>query len=89
MIGPPGLPKVGRRVFSFVRNNGAAAARYRWRAAKWVLGLYFAGVIAHSGHHMSFYLHDGLGTSLTAGLTGAPTSFVWPADLIRTLIALG
>src|SRR5438445_153122 len=44
MIGPPGLPKVGRRVFSFVRNNGAAAARHRWCAAKWVVGLYFAGV---------------------------------------------
>ena len=88
MIGPPGLPKVGRRVFSFVRKNGAAAARHRWGAAKWVVGLYFAGVVAHFGHHMSFYLHAGIGQSLNAGLTGAPTSLVWPADLIVALIAL-
>jgi hypothetical protein len=88
MIGPPGLPKVGRRIYSFVRKNGQVA-RHRGLALKWALGLYFAGVLAHSGHHMAYYLPEGLGPSLAAGLTGAPTSLAWPADLIATLITLG
>ena len=87
MIGPPGLPKVGRRVFRFA---GAATARSRAHAMtwKWVAGLYFAGVLAHFSHHMAFDLPAGIDPSLDEALTSAPISLVWPADLIGTLITL-
>ena len=86
MIGPPGLPKYGRRVFAF-----AAPKRSRLRqhqhSWKWVTGLYLAGVLAHFSHHM-VALPDGSNPSSEA-LTSAPLSLVWPADLIETLITLG
>ncbi len=87
MIGPPGLPKVGRPVSSLARDK-RGAAHDRWRMLKWAGGLYLAGVVAHSGHHMAYYLSEGIGLSLAAGLTEAPTSLAWPADLIATLMAL-
>ncbi len=86
MIGPPGLPKLGRRIFSF-----AASPPARWRAPlqlKWVAGLYLAGVLAHFGHHMAFDLPAGMDPSLDEALISAPVSLVWPADLIGTLMAL-
>lgn len=87
MIGPPGLPKIGRRVFSF------AAARPIRRPAqlqplKWAAGLYLAGVLAHFSHHMAFDLPAGIDPSLDAALISVPVSLVWPADLIGTLIKL-
>jgi hypothetical protein len=84
MIGPPGLPKYGRRVFAF-----AAPKRSRLRqhhhSWKWVTGLYLAGVLAHFSHHM-VGLPDGSSPSSEA-LASAPVSLVWPADLMKTLIA--
>ena len=51
MIGPPGLPKLGRRVFSFAAGKPLQTGeRHAW---KWVTGLYFAGVLAHFSHHMA------------------------------------
>jgi len=50
MIGPPGLPKLGRRVF------GRARTREQEHTWKWVAGLYLAGVLAHFSHHMAFDL---------------------------------
>jgi hypothetical protein len=87
MIGPPGLPKVGRRVFSFAR-GGQKPARERLLLLKWVVGLYFAGVLAHFSHHMAFDLPAGSDPSLGEALISAPTSRVWPADLIGTLMTL-
>ena len=85
MIGPPGLPKVGRRVFSLAR--AAAPARLSLgQPLKWATGLYLAGVLAHFSHHMALGLPAGM--SLDDALTSAPMSLVWPADLIGTLIAL-
>ena len=84
MIGPPGLPKVGRHVFRFARGP-RAPARDRLLPLKWAVGLYFAGVLAHFSHHMTF----GLPASLDEALMSAPTSLVWPADLIETLMDLG
>ena len=87
MIGPPGLPKIGRRVFSF-----AAAPRSRARArlnpVKWATGLYLAGVLAHFSHHMAFDLPEGANPSLGQALQGAPIALAWPADLIHTLMRL-
>jgi hypothetical protein len=84
MIGPPGLPKIGRRVFSF------AAARQRpqirLQPLKWAAALYVAGVLAHFSDHMAFQLSAGI--PLDEVLTSAPICLVWPADLIGTLIAL-
>jgi len=52
-------------------------------------GLYLAGVLAHFSHHMAFDLPaDHIDPSLGAALHSAPTSLVWPADLIHTLIDL-
>jgi hypothetical protein len=85
MIGPPGLPKLGRRVFSF-----RASPRVRRGLAqpfKWVVGLYFAGVLAHFSHHMAFDLPAGTDPSFGEALASAPVSLAWPADLIGTLIA--
>lgn len=88
MIGPPGLPKIGRRVFSF----GAAPPgrrRLSLQPLKWAAGLYLAGVLAHFSHHMAFDLPAGIAPSFDAALASAPISLAWPADLIVTLINLG
>ncbi|HEV8678072.1 MAG TPA: hypothetical protein VGQ90_01760 [Stellaceae bacterium] len=87
MIGPPGLPKLGRRVFSFA---GAPPARASRRPHIWKLagGLYMAGVLAHFSHAMAFDLPAGIDPSLSGALGIAPLSLVWPADLIGTLMAL-
>ena len=87
MIGPPGLPKVGRHVFRFARGP-RAPARDRLLPLKWAVGLYFAGVLAHFGHHMAFDLPVGIDPSLGEALLSAPTSLAWPADLIGTLMTL-
>jgi hypothetical protein len=85
MIGPPGLPKQGRRVFSFARRR--IRTRAQEDAWKWIAGLYLAGVLAHFSHHMAIDLpHDGVDPSLGAALHSAPTSLVWPVDAIQTLI---
>ena len=86
MIGPPGLPKYGRRVFAFAapKRSGSRQHEHAW---KWGTGLYLAGVLAHFSHHM-VGLPDGSSPSSEA-LTSAPLSLVWPADLIETLITLG
>lgn len=89
MIGPPGLPKFGRRVFSFaVPRPNRSQHRHGW---KWVTGLYLAGVLAHFSHHMANAADlPGVGIgAFGAALTNAPISLIWPADLIGTLIALG
>jgi hypothetical protein len=85
MIGPPGLPKFGRRVFSFAASR-RRASRERQHAWKWLAGLYLAGVLAHFSHHMAFDLPRGMDPSFGEALTSAPISLVWPADLIGTLI---
>lgn len=82
MIGPPGLPKLGRRIFS-PRSPFPARVRQHQDVWKWVAGLYLAGVLAHFSHHMAFDMSD---PSFGAALTSAPSSFVWPADLIETLM---
>ena len=84
MIGPPGLPKFGRRVFPFAAPSHTQPRSHHdgW---KWLTGLYLAGVLAHFSHHMAF---DSIGPSFGAALTSAPVSLVWPADLIQTLIDL-
>jgi hypothetical protein len=86
MIGPPGLPKFGRRVFSFATVK-PTRSRQRHNAWKWVTGLYLAGVLAHFSHHMVFNFAQG-DPSFGAALTSAPVSLVWPADLIGTLISM-
>jgi hypothetical protein len=86
MIGPPGLPKYGRRVFAFAQRE-QSRSRQRQHAWKWVTGLYLAGVLAHFSHHM-VALPDGSDPPSEA-LTSVPLSLVWPADLMKTLIELG
>jgi hypothetical protein len=87
MIGPPGLPKIGRRVFSFAAGRGRT--RVQQDAWKWAAGLYLAGVLAHFSHHMAFDLPaDHIDPSLGQAIHSAPVSLVWPADLIHTLIDL-
>ena len=86
MIGPPGLPKFGRRVFSFAAPK-PARSRQQQNTWKWVTGFYLAGVLAHFSHHM-VDLPNGSNPSFEA-LTSAPVSLVWPADLIGTLIDRG
>lgn len=57
-----------------------------WR---WLAGLYLAGVLAHFSHHMAFDLPaDGINPSLGVVVASVPTSLIWPADLIHTLIEL-
>jgi hypothetical protein len=85
MIGPPGLPKHGRRVFSFATRKKPIARR-RWHVWRWVAGLYMCGVLAHFSHNLAFDLSRGAGTPVIDALTSAPVSLVWPADLIGTLI---
>jgi hypothetical protein len=87
MIGPPGLPKYGRRVFSFAAAKPSRSRQHQ-NAWKWVTGLYLAGVLAHFSHHM-VGLSDGSDPLLSEALTSAPVSLVWPADLIGTLITRG
>ena len=86
MIGPPGLPKYGRRVFAFAAPKRSRSRQHQ-HAWKWATGLYLAGVLAHFSHHM-VGLPDGSNPSSEV-LTSAPLSLVWPADLIETLITLG
>ena len=86
MIGPPGLPKYGRRVFAFAAPKRSRSQQHQ-QAWKWVTGLYLAGVLAHFSHHM-VALPDGSNPSSEA-LISAPLSLVWPADLMKTLITLG
>jgi hypothetical protein len=86
MMGPPGLPKYGRRVFSFAATK-AKKQPARSHAAKWLAGLYLAGVLAHFSHHLAFNFAQG-DPSFGQALIGAPVSLVWPADLIGTLISL-
>jgi hypothetical protein len=86
MIGPPGLPKYGRRVFAFAATK-RVPSRQHHHAWKWFTGLYLAGVLAHFSHHM-VGLPDGSDPPLEA-LTSVPLSLVWPADLMKTLIDLG
>jgi hypothetical protein len=87
MIGPPGLPKVGRRVFRFAASP-RVRSRDRLQPLKWAVGLYLAGVLAHFSHHMAFDLPAGIDPSFGEALASAPTSLVWPADLIGTLMTL-
>ena len=84
MIGPPGLPKYGRRVFSFARRK--PIRRRKLHAWRWLAGLYMCGVLAHFSHNLAFDLSQGSGTPVVAALASAPVSLVWPADLIGTLI---
>src|SRR6201984_1817799 len=51
MIGPPGLPKYGRRVFAFAAHKRSRSRQHQ-HAWKWVTGIYLAGVLAHFSHHM-------------------------------------
>jgi hypothetical protein len=83
MIGPPGLPKFGRRVFSFTALP--ERRRQRRHAWKWLACFYAAGVLAHYSHHMTF----GLPSSFDEALLSAPTSLAWPADMIERLLDLG
>ena len=87
MIGPPGLPKPGRRIFSAAAGRVLRSGESR-QVWKWALGLYMAGVLAHFGHHMAFDLPAGTDPTLGEALISAPVSLVWPADLIGTLVAL-
>jgi hypothetical protein len=87
MIGPPGLPKIGRRT-----SRRAAPRPDRLRvpllACKWTVCFYFAGVLAHFAHHMAFDLPAGTDPSFQVALASAPISLAWPADLIGTLLTL-
>ena len=81
MIGPPGIPKLGRRDFYRARTR---EQEHTW---KWVMGLYLAGVLAHFSHHMAIDLPaDHVDPSLGVALHSAPVSLVWPVDAIATLI---
>src|SRR6185437_7516400 len=86
MIGPPGLPKFGRRIFSPVASTAMDVRGHGWR---WFAGLYLAGVLAHFSHHLAFDLPaDRIDPSLGIAISSMPTSLAWPADLIQTLIDL-
>lgn len=81
MIGPPGIPKVGRRTFGRVRTP---EQQHAW---KWIAGLYLAGILAHFSHHMAIDLPaDHIDPSLGTVLQSAPTSIFWPVDAIETLM---
>jgi hypothetical protein len=86
MIGPPGMPKFGRRVFSFATAK-PGRSHQRHTAWKWATGLYLAGVLAHFSHHLAFNFAQG-DPSFGQALISAPVSLVWPADLIGTLISM-
>jgi hypothetical protein len=87
MIGPPGLPKIGRRIFRFSAPRPDRLS-VPLRAFKWTVCFYFAGAAAHFSHHMAFDLPAGTDPSFDAALASAPTSLAWPADLIGTLLTL-
>jgi hypothetical protein len=87
MIGPPGLPKFGRRILRFAGRRRARRPLPR-QALKWAAGLYLAGVVAHFSDHMAFNLSLGINPTFDDALASAPTSLVWPADLIGTLLDL-
>jgi len=86
MIGPPGLPKFGRKVSSMGRT--LPSPRQSMEPLKWAAGLYLAGVLAHFSHELAFHMPEGVGRSLLAAVSNAPVSLVWPADLIGTLLTL-
>lgn len=88
MIGPPGLPKIGRRVSRF-RSPPPRPLRVPCLAFKWALVLYAAGAVAHFAHHMAFDLPAGTDPSFHVALASAPVALTWPADLIGTLLTLG
>lgn len=85
MIGPPGLPKYGRRVFSFAGKKPIGRRRpHLWKLAA---GFYACGVLAHFSHNLAFDLSSSRVTyPVIEALANAPVSLVWPADLINTLI---
>ena len=85
MIGPPGIPKLGRRIFSFATAIPAPQRDPLW-PVKWAAALYVAGVLAHFSDHMAYQLSSG--QPLHQVLSSAPVCLVWPADLIGTLINL-
>ena len=87
MIGPPGLPKAGRRSLADAPER-PARRRGRLAPLKWLAALYVAGVFAHFSHHMAFGLPAGSDASLVEALASAPVSLAWPADLVGTLIRL-
>src|SRR5438876_946242 len=64
MIGPPGLPKFGRRVFSFAAPKPVRSHSHH-HTWKWLTGFYVAGVLAHFSHHM-VDLPDGSNPSFAA-----------------------
>ncbi len=77
---------MGRRA---VPTAARAALQTRGNGWRWFAGLYLAGVLAHFSHHMAFDLPaDGIDPTFRMALASAPTSLVWPADLIHTLIDL-
>lgn len=90
MIGPPGLPKFGRRIVRFAAARTASPTLQH--PIKWAAGLYLAGVLAHFSHRMAFDLPVGVDPSLEdafyKALASAPISLLWPADLIGTLMDL-
>jgi hypothetical protein len=86
MIGPPGLPKYGRRVFSFAGTRTKQPRQSR-HLLKLATGLYLAGVLAHFSHHLAFTFAQG-DPSFGRTLISVPVALVWPADLIGTLISL-
>ena len=87
MIGPPGLPKLGRRIFHFATAPRTASRLPLLHSFKWVAGLYVAGVLAHFSHHVVTGLPAGVAPSFGKAIVEAPVSLAWPADLIGTLLA--
>jgi hypothetical protein len=88
MIGPPGLPKYGRRVFRLAAPSPKRSRPPRRHGWKWVSAVYLAGVLAHFSHHMANDLSGDSAATVAQALTRAPVCLIWPADLIGTLIAL-
>ena len=81
MIGPPGMPKGGRRDFIRARTP---EQQHAW---KWASALYICGVLAHFSHQMAVdWPADHIDPSLGAALQSAPTSILWPVDAIQTLM---
>ena len=87
MIGPPGLPKYGRRVFSFAARKKPTTRR-KWHLWRWIAGVYVCGVLAHFSHNLAFDLSRRGHSPVIDALASAPVSLVWPADLIGTLISM-
>ena len=89
MIGPPGLPKFGRRVFAFAATERSRSRQHHHHAWKWFTGLYLAGVLAHFSHHMVAVQPAPGDPAYLEALASAPWSLAWPADLIGALIPRG